>query len=232
MRAALHPIITTMETLRLQLRRYQRAVWTVALILASTAAVAAKHFSMPTAHPANTYPAHDEHPNEKVAVGLDPYDMPDKANIFTIHYSEIGFMPIFVVVTNNSDQPISLTDSSVELVTVNRSKISRAAEDDIYRRIANPSANPSSSPLPWPKKVKGAVSKDAEEELHDSQFVAHAVEPHSYQSGFMFFDVSGISTPLAGATVYLTGVRDSKGNELMYFEIPMEKYLSAPASKQ
>jgi len=24
------------------------------------------------------------------------------------------------------------------------------------------------------------------------------------------------------------GVRDAKGNELMYFEIPMEKYLSAP----
>jgi hypothetical protein len=45
----------------------------------------------------------------------------------------------------------------------------------------------------------------------------------------MFFDVSGISTPLAGANFYLTGVRDSKGNELMYFEIPLEKYLSAPS---
>jgi hypothetical protein len=28
------------------------------------------------------------------------------------------------------------------------------------------------------------------------------------------------------------GVRDAKGNELMYFEIPMEKYLSAPEAKQ
>jgi hypothetical protein len=28
------------------------------------------------------------------------------------------------------------------------------------------------------------------------------------------------------------GVRDAKGNELMYFEIPMEKYLSAPETKQ
>ena len=34
--------------------------------------------------------------------------------------------------------------------------------------------------------------------------------------------------PLAGAHFYLTGVRDAKGNELMYFEIPLEKYLSAP----
>ncbi len=45
----------------------------------------------------------------------------------------------------------------------------------------------------------------------------------------MFFDVSGISTPLAGASFYLTGVLDAKGNELMYFEIPLEKYLTAPS---
>jgi len=48
----------------------------------------------------------------------------------------------------------------------------------------------------------------------------------------MFFDISGISNPLAGANFYVTGVRDSGGNELMYFEIPMEKYLSAPEIKK
>jgi hypothetical protein len=41
--------------------------------------------------------------------------------------------------------------------------------------------------------------------------------------------VGGISTPLAGAHIYVTGVNDPKGNELMYFEIAMEKYLSAPS---
>jgi hypothetical protein len=73
------------------------------------------------------------------------------------------------------------------------------------------------------------VSKDAMDEIQNAQFAAKAVEPHGTQSGFMFFDVSGISTPLAGANFYLTGVRDAKGNELMYFEVPLEKYLSAPA---
>ena len=61
------------------------------------------------------------------------------------------------------------------------------------------------------------------------EFEAKAVEPRSTQSGFVFFDVSGISTPLAGAHLYLTGLRDAKGNDLMYFEIPMEKYLSGPS---
>lgn len=87
----------------------------------------------------------------------------------------------------------------------------------------------SANPLPWPKKAKGTLSSQAQEEVQNSQFAAKAVEPHSTQSGFMFFDVSGISTPLAGASFYLTGVLDAKGNELMYFEIPLEKYLTAPS---
>jgi hypothetical protein len=28
------------------------------------------------------------------------------------------------------------------------------------------------------------------------------------------------------------GAQDAKGNELMYFEIPMEKYLSVPEAKR
>ena len=38
------------------------------------------------------------------------------------------------------------------------------------------------------------------------------------------------TAPLAGANFYLTGVRDAKGTELMYFEIPLEKYLTAPSN--
>jgi len=184
---------------------------------------------MPAAQPAKTYPAHDEHPSEAVTLALDPYDMADKASIFSVHYSDVGFIPIFVVITNDGDQPVSLAGMKAELVTVNRTKIPPATEDDIYRRISRPTGSISPNPLPWPKKAKGAVSKDAMDEIQNSQFAAKAVEPHGTQAGFMFFDVSGISTPLAGAHFYLTGVRDAKGNELMYFEVPLEKYLSAPA---
>ncbi|HST12545.1 MAG TPA: hypothetical protein VLL05_19375, partial [Terriglobales bacterium] len=60
-------------------------------------------------------------------------------------------------------------------------------------------------------------------EMNAAQFTAKAVEPHSTQAGFVFFDVSGISSPLDGARFYLTGVRDAKGSELLYFEIPFQK---------
>jgi hypothetical protein len=184
---------------------------------------------MPAAQPAKSYPAHDQHSDESVTVGLDPYDMADKANIFSVHYNDVGLMPIFVVITNDGDKPVSLSGMKAELVTVNRTKIPPATEDDIYRRIAKPPGNISPNPLPWPKKAKGSVSKDAMEEIQNAQFAAKAVEPHGTQSGFLFFDVSEISTPLAGANFYLTRVRDAKGNELMYFEVPLEKYLSAPS---
>jgi hypothetical protein len=40
--------------------------------------------------------------------------------------------------------------------------------------------------------------------------------------------VEDISAPLAGAHIYVTGVNDAKGTELMYFEVPLEKYLNPP----
>jgi len=184
---------------------------------------------MPEPKSAKTYPAHDEHPTEAVTLALDPYDMADKASIFSVHYHDVGFMPIFVVITNDSGHTISLGNATTQLITVDRTKIPPATNEDIFRRITRPTSGPSTNPLPWPKKVKGGVSKDAQEEIENAQFVARAVEPHSTQCGFMFFDVSGISTPLAGAHFYLTGVQDAKGNELMYFEVPLEKYLSAPS---
>jgi len=202
------------------------------LLVSAVVCLAGKHFVMPAAQPAKTYPAHDEHSGESVTLGLDPYDLPDKASIFSVHYSDVGLMPIFVVITNDGDQTVALSGMKAELVTVNRTKIPPATEDDIYRRIARPTGTISPNPLPWPKKAKGSISKDAMEEIQNTQFAAKAVEPHGTQSGFMFFDVSDISNPLAGAHFYLTGVRDAKGNELMYFEVPLEKYLSAPEKQK
>jgi hypothetical protein len=199
------------------------------LLSTSIVCLAAKHFVMPAAQPAKTYPAHDAHPAEAVTVALDPYDMADKASIFSVHYSEMGLMPMFLVITNDGDQPVSLAGMKAEFVTFNQTKISAATEEDIYRRISRPAGKISQNPLPWPKKANGSMSKDAMEEVQNSQFAAKAVEPHGTQAGFVFFDVSGISTPLAGAHFYLTGVRDAKGNELMFFDVALEKYLSAPS---
>jgi hypothetical protein len=199
--------------------------------------MAGKDFVMPAAQAAHNYPAHDDHPTEKLSIAVDPYDMADKAQIFKTNYGDYGYLPVFFVVTNDSDEPVALSGMRAQLITVNRTKLLPADTDDLVRRLSRPSRNDRPGvqlpiPLPTKKKVKGAVSSKTMEEINMAQFGARSVEPHSTASGFLFFDVSDTSTPLAGANFYVTGVRDSGGNEMMYFEIPMEKYLSAPAAKK
>jgi hypothetical protein len=190
--------------------------------------LAAKEFSMPKVQPAFSYPAHDRHGTENVIVGLDPYDNATKANIFVVNYSDHDLLPVLLVVTNDSDQPVQLSGIKAELVTADGTKLSPATEDDLYRRISHPKASGARVPIPFPtKRVKGGVGSKEWNEIQSAQFKAKAVEPLSSQAGFLFFDISGLSNPLSGARFYLTGVRDSAGHDLMYFEVPLDKYLEA-----
>jgi hypothetical protein len=189
---------------------------------------AGKSFVKPVAQAAVTYPAHDFHQDEKVAIAADPYDTPEKAKIFTTDFKANGLLPVFFVVTNNGDQPISIAHMEVMLITANRSKLTPVSTDDLYRRLSNPQANTAPNPFPIPrKKVKTGMSKKEIDEIESSQFAARAVEPHTTQSGFLFFDIGGIDSPLAGANMDISGVADAKGNELMFFEIAMDKYVKA-----
>jgi hypothetical protein len=209
---------------------YRSVAGAVCVALYFPVLLLAKDFVKPVAKTAINYPAHDFHRDSKVAIAADPYDTPEKAKIFSIDFAAHGFLPVFFVVTNDADQPVSITNMEITLITHNHSKLTPVPTSELYRRLSNPQASgrPSPVPLPLPRKVKGAVSKKEMEEIETSQFAAKAVEPHGTQSGFMFFDVGGISSPLPGANIDITGVNDSKGDELMYFEISVDKYLDAP----
>jgi hypothetical protein len=200
-----------------------RGLVLLSVVAAFALSLAAKDFVKPTAQPAKTYPAHDDHANDKVAIAADPYDTSDKSKIFSVNFHEHGFLPVFFVVTNDGDQPISIANLQVTLTTASRAKLTPATSEDMFRRLSNPHET---TPIPIPipqKKVKGGLSQKERDEIETSQFVAKAVEPHTTQSGFFFFDVEDLTAPLEGARLYVTGVDDAKGTELMYFEIPMEK---------
>lgn len=209
-------------------------VWLGAITLAVVAPVlclAAKEFSMPKVQPAFSYPAHDHHATEKVTVALDPYETAPKSNIFVVNYREHELLPILLIVTNDSDEPIQLSDMKAELVTADRVKLTPDSEEDILRRISHPNASGTRYPVPFPtSKAKGGINAKERDEVQNAQFHARAVEPRSSQAGFLFFDVSDVPNALAGARFYLTGVRNSSGNDLMYFEVPLDKYLES--SKQ
>ena len=186
----------------------------------------------PKAFHAKTYPAHETHENEKFSIAVDPFDMPDKTLMFHVKYKEHDLLPVRVILTNDGDQPVMLPGMKIQLITVKHAKIEPSAADDIFRRIARNGKPPSMShgPIPLPRHAKPRVSREDQAEVERAMFSAVVVEPHSTAAGFFFFDVAGVPNPLAGATVYISGLR-AGGNgsggdkEMFYFEIAMAKYL-------
>lgn len=189
-----------------------------------------KNFVKPVARSAVNYPAHDFHRDSQVAIAADPYDTPEKAKIFSVDFAAHGFLPVFFVVTNDGDQPVSIANMEITLITAHHSKLTPVPASELYRRLSNPQASgrPSPVPLPLPRKVKGTLSKQQMDEIDSSQFAAKAVEPHGTQSGFLFFDIGGIESPLSGSNLEITSINDAQGHELMYFEIALDQYLNAP----
>ncbi len=215
----------------MRLRHYAVVAVLIIAIVVPAVAYAAKEYVAPRAYDAKTYPARDEHPNEKVTIAADPYDMADKASIFSLNYKDKGYLPVYLIISNHGDQPVSLVNMKIQLVTVDRTKIQPASDDDLFRRFSRVkrrgdevSRNP--LPIPLPRKAEAGVSKEGLNEIQNAPFKAKAVEPGGTQAGFLFFDVRDISQPLAGAHLYVTGVKDANGADLMFFDIPMEKYLT------
>jgi len=207
------------------------ALFSAAILLTVVAlAKDKKTFEPPSAYHANSYPARTSDAQEHVTLAADPYDTPDKAAIFAADYASAGLLPVRIIVSNDGEAPIVLTSLKIEMMTNFRDKLTPQRPEDIMRKLSRTDTRPderANIPIPLPhRKQKKAVKEEVQDEIERSQFLARAVEPHSTQSGFVFFDVAGIRNPLAGANLYLTGVRNSKGDELIYFEIPMEKYLS------
>jgi hypothetical protein len=200
----------------------------LALALFAATALASKDYRAPEIKPAQTYAAHEEHANEHVTIAVEPYETAEKQKIFSVDFHEHGLLPVLLVITNDGNQPVSLTDMEIQLITGERDKLMPASSNDIYRRLANPQVNDRPTvPLPIPRrKVKGTVSAKTMDEIESAQFAAKAVEPHNTRAGFLFFDVQGIRS-LAGTHILFTRLHNGQGVDLMFFEIPLNKYFGA-----
>ncbi|HLQ50174.1 MAG TPA: hypothetical protein VK129_01675, partial [Terriglobales bacterium] len=71
----------------------------------------------------------------------------------------------------------------------------------------------------------------AQEELDHALFNFIAVEPHTTRAGFLFFDSSLVHDAISGSYVYVNGVRNSQGQELLYFELSVERAKSQGSTK-
>jgi hypothetical protein len=190
---------------------------------------------LPPAQPATSYPAVEVHTQEKVAIAAEPYDTKEKESIFRVDYLAHGVMPIRLIVTNNSDKPISLRDARILFETAAGDRIQAAEPEDVERLMTLKEREGGKIPMPGPipsihLKPK-ASNKEVEADFNDFEYAAIVVEPHTTRAGFLFYDVSQLDHPLRGAHLYLKELRNADGIQLFYFEIPFDKYLQSKSSQ-
>jgi hypothetical protein len=197
-------------------------------------ATAADH-TPPPVQPASAFAAVEVHADEQVAIAVEPYDTKEKASIFRVDYLSHDVMPVRLIVTNLGDKPISLRDARILFETADGERIQAAEPEDIERLMTRKERQGGKIPLPTPlppihTKAKGS-NKEIEADFSTFEYSAIAVEPHTTRAGFLFYDVSGLSHPLIGASLYLRKLRNADGNELFSFEIPFNKYLKSKSGQ-
>jgi hypothetical protein len=204
------------------------------LLVALTLPAAASDHKQPPVQPAASFAAVEVHDKERVAIAAEPYDTKEKEAIFRVDYLSHGVMPVRLIVSNNSDRPISLRDARILFQTAAGERIQAAEPEDVERLMTRKEREGGKIPMPGPipnihMKPK-ASNKDVEADFDEFEYGALVVEPHTTRAGFLFYDISELDDPLKGAKLHLHKLRDADGKDLFYFEIPFDKYLQSKSS--
>lgn len=204
----------------------------IALTLAlPLAARADKPRKVPPPLPAAQYPAHDTH--EQITIAADPGDTKDTAPRTRLDYLAHGFMPIRIIVTNDSSQPLSLDDARILLAPANGAAENAASQDELERGTSSVGKEGKKTPLPGPLPPITHHDKPVDSEIaaddNDFGFKSSTIAPHSTAAGWLYYDIRDLDRPpLRGATIEVRKVRWSATNKVLdTFEIQLQ-----PASSQ
>jgi hypothetical protein len=205
------------------------------LLLWPTQLAGGSSHAPPPVQPATSFAAVEVHENEKVAIAAEPYDTLEKGAIFRVDFLSHGVMPIRLIVTNNGNRPISMTEARILFITAAGDRIQTAQPEDVERLMTRQELEggkfPQPSPLPNIKlKPKASIGEIAQD-FDTFEYRALTVEPHTTRAGFLFYDLSRLDHPLEGAKLHLRNLRDADGNELYDFEIPFDKYLKSKSGQ-
>lgn len=170
-----------------------------------------------------------------MAIAAEPYDTFEKEAFFRVDYLGHGVMPIRLIVTNNSNRPISLREARIFFLSAAGDKIQTAEPEDVERLMTRKERESAKIPMPTPlppiKLRPKASNKQIEADFSDFEYSAVVVQPHTTRAGFLFYDVSDLDHPLAGASLQLRRLHNADGKELFSFEIPFDLYLKSKSNQ-
>ena len=190
------------------------------------AAHADKPRKVPPPLPAAQYPAHDTH--EQITIAADPGDTKNTAPNTRIDYLGHGFVPIRIIVTNDSSQPLSLDDARILLVPANSSAENAASQDELERGTSSVKNEGRKTPLPGPLPPITHHDKPVDNDIvaddNDFGFKSSTIAPHSTAAGWLYYDIRDLDRPpLKGASIEVRKVRWSATNHTLdTFEIPLQ----------
>ncbi|HEY4009258.1 MAG TPA: hypothetical protein VGM11_03835 [Acidobacteriaceae bacterium] len=204
-------------------------------LTAVLAAHADKPRKVPPPLPAPQYPAHDTH--DQVTIAVDPGDTKQFAPKTRLDYLGHGFLPIRIIVTNDSSQPLALDEARILFISGTDIPENAATHEELDRGMSSqPRDQPKRIPLPGPlpsiqEKPKG-VDNQVVADDNDFGFKSSTVAPHSTAAGWLFYDTRDLDAPvLKGATVEIRKARWAATNKpLETFEIPLQPALSSTAT--
>jgi hypothetical protein len=193
----------------------------------SASAEKARHPAPP--QPAETYPMHDHHATERVTVAAEPGDTKALRPNTRLDYYSHGLLPVRVIVTNDSDLPLTLDDARIHLISGNNDTIPAATLEELDRRMSSiKAATGSKVPLPLPIPVpitvgKKNVDKKITDDDNDFGFLTTTVQPHATVAGYLYYDINGLDAPaLAHATLEVRKVKQlPSGTYLQSFEVAL-----------
>lgn len=209
-----------------------------ALLIAVTfvsAAHADKARKPKPALPAAQYPLHETH--GKITVAVEPGDIKDALPDTRLDYSHHGFLPVRIIVTNDSDQAINLDDARIKFISADSAVIQAATDEELERRMFSKKSAagtriPLPMPFPSPTIHHQPVDKQILADDTDFGFKTTTIAPHTTESGYLFYDTRDLDDPvLEKATMEVRQVRESSSNkQLESFLIALKPSPEPPKS--
>ncbi len=201
------------------------------LLLGAAPACLAAAKKAPPAPDVTAVPARDSHDKEKITVAAEPFETRQKADFFRLDYPGHSLLPVRLIVKNDSDTPLDMSDVRIQFIAADGTKLPAATPDEINRRLFRfkdlQAKHVPGTPITYHSTP---VDKKILDDDKDFGFSQTTVAPHGTASGFLFYDVKEVDDPLLKhAEIYVkqAHLADSKHTEVFAFTLPFDKYLEA-----
>src|SRR5271163_433550 len=171
---------------------------------------------------------HDQH--DKLTISVDPYTDAARAKekFAKASPNEAGILPVEVFLRNDSDFPMRIDLSTVQLEVTLKNGVRQEVDWLRPEEVANLIAHPTGSAAPQQRRLPiPMISTDKKAEklvaiLRPLTLDADVVPPKGTIHGFLYFNVSNDMSLAGSSSLYVPDVVIAPSNTpLVFFEVPL-----------